>query len=268
MTTSSSPALELPAMLFGLSGVVDRQVDAASKVWTREFVQTGSFTQPRRMRAVEPDELLVMDSGAEPDIIPRARWRLYLFTRASLGLDEDLAPEQRQRMKEAFESFCLNTPWGALCEAARPSLPRNAEHMARGFAAVLRFWETCRGPRYAVNPLGIHSSFEDLMDSLHRTTLEAWCPGGPASVREHLSLTVERIARATRRDCEEAVLRAIPLVTETDTGLKHRELLRDPDFLRERLAALSPQEFESVSSASPYVVAARVNAWDRELARS
>jgi hypothetical protein len=42
--------------------------------------------------------------------------------------------------------------------------------------------------------------------ALWRKTLEAWYPGGPASVREHLALSVERMSRATREECLEAVL--------------------------------------------------------------
>ena len=62
--------------------------------------------------------------------------------------------------------------------------------------------------------------------------LEAWCPGGPASVREHMALTVERMSRATREDCLEAVLRVIPALVAVDAEFKHREVLGDPGFLR------------------------------------
>ncbi len=92
-------------------------------------------------------------------------------------------------------------------------------------------------------------------------------PGGPASVREHLALTVERMARASREECLEAVLRVMPVVVETDPKLKHREELKDPDFLRERLSALPPKKFEDISSACKYAVNGQLYAWDRELGR-
>ena len=94
-----------------------------------------------------------------------------------------------------------------------------------------------------------------------------WCPGGPASIREHLAQTVERMARATREECLEAVLRVIPVLVEGDTDLNHHEVLSDPDFLRERLSALPPKRFESLSSADKYAVAVQLSAWDRELGR-
>jgi len=52
-----------------------------------------------------------------------------------------------------------------------------------------------------------------------------------------------------------------------DTDLKHREVLSDPDFLRERLRALPPEDFEDVSSAYKYAVSGQLWAWDRELGR-
>ncbi|OJH42704.1 hypothetical protein BON30_05860 [Cystobacter ferrugineus] len=86
-------------------------------------------------------------------------------------------------------------------------------------------------------------------------------------VREHLALTVERMSRATREDCMEAVLRVIPDVVRANAALKHREVLNDPGFLRERLDALRPEDFEDVSSAYRYAVNGPLYAWDRALGR-
>ena len=79
-----------------------------------------------------------------------------------------------------------------------------------------------------------------------------------------MTLTVERMARATREDCLEAVLRVMPVVVEANKHLKHREALSDPDFLRERLSALPPEDFEDISSADRYAVNGQLYAWNRE----
>ncbi|MFY0573825.1 hypothetical protein ACN28S_05155 [Cystobacter fuscus] len=65
----------------------------------------------------------------------------------------------------------------------------------------------------------------------------------------------------------DAVLRMIPALVEADAEFKHREVLSDPGFLRERLSALSPRDFEKVSSAYTYSVTMQLAAWDRELGR-
>jgi len=254
-------------MLHGLIGDVLRKVRAKGQGWSREYLKTGSFSQPRQMLQVPPGGVLIMDSGADFDGTPHSRWRVHLFADVFVSLDEGVPEEERQRMEEAFESFCLSTPWGALYHAVSPPPPRSAERMSRRLAALLRFWEMLQGPRYAFWSFEQKYTLEALMEDLYGKTLEAWCPGGPASVREHMALTVERMARATREDCMEAVLRVIPVLVEVDTEFKHREVLSDPGFLREHLDALPPKDFEALSSAYKYTVTMQLAAWDRALGR-
>jgi hypothetical protein len=265
MNTEHSPVLEFPAWLYGTTAAILRKARAEGRWWAREYLETGAFPQPRQMRQVPPGEVLVMHSGGEFDL-GRTRWWVNLFVEVFIGLDEGVPEEEHQRMREAFESFCLSTPWGALYHAVSPPTLQSAERMAKRLASVLRFWDVLQGPRYAFWP-GKKYTLEELMEDIYRKTLEAWCPGGPASVREHLARMVERMARATREDCLEAVLRVIPVLVEEGTEFKHREVLSDPDFLRERLSALPPKKFESLSSAYKYAVSGQLWDWDRELGR-
>ncbi|HEX8434578.1 hypothetical protein [Archangium sp.] len=266
MTPEQSPVLEFPAWLYGTTAAILRKVRAEGHSWAREYLETGTFPQPRQMRQVPSGEVLVMHSGAEDFDWARPRWRVHLLLSVFSSLDECVPKEERQRTENAFESFCLSTPWGALYHAVSPPPLRSAERMANRLASVLRFWDVLQGPRYAFW-FGKKYTLEELMEDIYRKTLEAWCPGGPASVREHLALTVERMSRATREDCLEAVLRVIPVLVEGDTDLKHHEVLSDPDFLRERLRALPLEDFEDFSSAYKYTVAVQLAAWDRELGR-
>ncbi|ATB44393.1 hypothetical protein CYFUS_009880 [Cystobacter fuscus] len=266
MTTVPSPVLEFPAMLHGSIGAVRRQVSAEGRRWAREYLESGGFSRPRRMLQVPPGELLEMISGAVFDAIPHPRWRIHMFIDVFTHLDEGVPKEERQRMEAAFESFCLSTPWGALYHAVSPPPPRSAQRMARRFAALLRFWDVLQGPRYAYREPDTHHTLDELIAYIYGVTLEAWCPGCSTSVREHLTLTVERMARATREECTQAVLRVIPSVVRMNTDLQHREVLNDPDFLCERLDALRPEEFESLS-ACRFAVNRWLYAWDRALGR-
>jgi hypothetical protein len=267
MTPEQSPVLEFPAWLYGTTAALLREVRTEGHWWAREYLKTGAFPQPRQMRQVSPGEVLVMHSGAEDFDWARSRWRVHMFISVFSSLDEGVPEEKHERMRDAFESFCLSTPWGALYHAVSPPPLRSAERMANRLASVLRFWEVLQGPRYAFRPFAQPYTLEELLEDIYRKTLEAWCPGGPASVREHLALTVERMSRATREDCVEALLRVIPVLVEVDTEFKHPEVLSDPDFLRERLAALPPRRFETISSAYKYTVTVQLAAWDRELGR-
>ncbi|HYO51628.1 hypothetical protein [Archangium sp.] len=260
-----SPVLEFPAWLHGTTTAIRRKAKAEGKWWAREYLKTGVFPQPREMRQVTPGEVLVMHSGADFDL-GRTGWWIHMFIDVFMALNEGVPKEARQRTEESFESFCLSTSWGAIYHAATPPPPWSSERMANRLASLLRFWEELQVPRYAFR-FGKKYTLEELMEDLWRKSLEAWCPGGPTSVREHLTLTVERMARATREECLEAVLRVIPALVEGDNDLKHPEVLSDPDFLRERLRALPPEKFESLSSAEKYSVAVQLAAWDRELER-
>jgi hypothetical protein len=266
MTMEQSSVLEFPAWLHGTIATIRRKVRAEGQWWAREYLETGAFPQPRQMRQVQPDEVMVMHSGAEFGA-PHACWRMHMFTSVFIRLDECVPVEARQRTEDAFESFCLSTPWGALNNAVSPLPPQSAERMANRFASLLRFWEVLQGPRYAFWSFDDNYTLEELMDDIYCMTLEAWCPGGPAPIRERLALTVKRMARATREECLEAVLRVMPAVMETNRDLQHREVLSDPGFLRERLSTLPSEKFEELSSADKYAVNGQLYDWDRELGR-
>ena len=267
MIPELSPVLELPAWLYDTTAAILRKARVEGRWWAREYRKTGAFPQPRQMRQVPPGEVLVMHSGAEGFDWNHPRWRMHLFGEIFMDLNECVPKEERQRMEEAFESFCLRTPWGALYHAVSPPPPHCAERMANRLASLLRFWEVLQSPRYAFWSFDQKYTLDELMDDIYRKTLEAWCPGGPASIREHLALTVERMARTTREESLEAVLRVMPAVAEMDTDLKHREELRDPGFLRERLSALPPKKFQDLSSAYIYAVSGQLWDWYRELER-
>ncbi|WP_434380658.1 hypothetical protein [Melittangium boletus] len=254
-------------MLHGLSGAVSRNVRSKGGAWAREYLKTGGFTQPQRMLQVLPGEQLQMEAGVVFDVVPAPRWRVHLLSHALMGLNAGVPEEMRQSAEDAFEAFCLGTPWGALFQAVTPYPLRSAERMARRLAALLRFWDVLQGPRYACGVRVPQQTLEELIGSLYRETLDAWCPGGPTAVREHVSRSVERMAHATREECMEVLLRVMPALVGVDPDFEHRERLRDPGFLRERLAALAPEDFADISSGYKFTVVMRLAAWDRQLGR-
>jgi hypothetical protein len=266
MTPASDPVLEFPALLHGALAATRRRVGAESHRWTQEFLQMGSFTPPQRVRPVLSGEVVITHMGAE-FLAPAHSWRLHVFIEVFTNLGHGLPAPERQRIEDTFETFCLGTSWGVLHYCVAPPPKRSAERMARRLAALLRFWKMLEGPRYAFWSYDQQYTLEELVQDIYGKTLEAWCPSGSSSVRGQLALTVDRMARATRQECEEAVLRMISSLLATNSEFKHREVLGDPDFQRERLAALSPNDFENVSSAYRYAVNGLVHAWDRYLGR-
>lgn len=266
MTVSQAPELELPAMFHGLTGAILRAVRAKGRAWGREYFETGVFTPTRRMLRVPLGESLFVDSGADSNLVPVPRWRIHLFSDVFTGLSASVPKDKHPALEEAFESFCLGTPWGALYYVVSPPPPWSAERSARRFAALLRFWHVLQGPRYALW-FERQSTLDELVRDLHGVTLDAWVPERTASGREHLALAVERMARATREECLEAVLRVMPVLIQTDKGFKHREALLEPGFLREHLVALSPENFAKLSGANRHTVTMQLADWDRALGR-
>lgn len=267
MTSPHLPVLEFPEMLHGLTGAVRRKVGTQGRAWAREYLKTGGFTQPRQMLQVAPGELMEMHSGMVFDAVPQARWRFDMFSGIFMNFNEGLPEQEHSRARELLDSFCMGTPWGALFHAVSPYPPRSAARMSQRLAALLRFWDILQIPSYVYRLPDIHQTLDGLMDYIYRETLEAWCPQGPSSVREHMTLAIERMSRATREECTEVLLRVIPVLIAMDSGLKHLETLNDPEFLRERLAALPSKNFDSISSAYKYAVSGPLIQWDRELGR-
>jgi len=76
-----------------------------------------------------------------------------------------------------------------------------------------------------------------------------------------------RMARATREDCLEAILRQMPRALAAARDLKHRNVLADPALLRQRFASLDPDTFERVSGAATPELLGQLYTWDRQLGK-
>ncbi len=139
--------------------------------------------------------------------------------------------------------------------------------MAPRLQAVLRFWEPLQSARYLFKTLGEALTLEELMVASCAWAMDAWVPESDAPVRSRLALAAERMARATREDSIEAILRELPRAIDSARGLKHRDVVSDPSFpfQRERLATLDPWRFERTSAACTSDVLGLVYSWDRQL---
>jgi hypothetical protein len=220
------------------------------------------------MLEVPPGEVVLTEEVADFQH-ERPSFRLYrvqdlVFTLAETPSGQRL---NSHAVKNAYEARFLDTAWGALAFTVSPSAPKSAERVARHLQAVLRFWEPLQTARYLYKTLRVVHTLEELMMAACGWSLEAWCPEGATSVRALLERTAERMARATREDCIETILRQLSHALSTERGLKHRSVLTDPTFQRERLATLDPLSFERVSGAAIGYVLELVFAWDRQLGR-
>jgi hypothetical protein len=141
----------------------------------------------------------------------------------------------------------------------------SAERVALRLQAVLRFWELLQSARYLFKRLNVVLTLEELMIAGCDWAMDAWGPAKETPVRVRLETATEFMARATREDSIEAILRQLPRALAHAPGLKHRDVLADPAALRKRLEMLAPAVFERVSGACTPDLLGQLSAWDREL---
>ncbi len=103
-------------------------------------------------------------------------------------------------------------------------------------------------------------------DYIRRNRSPAQVVRAKGSVRERLESAAERMARATREDCIRAILRQmLRALLSAERDLKHRQVLADPSYQRERLATLDSHFFERVSAACTSDLIWLLSNWDHEL---
>ncbi len=264
MVPGQPSTLQMPAFLHGSFMTVARKTSKEGRHCVEQYHRDGSFPVPRELVEVPPGEVVITHEVADFQR-ERPAWRLYLLSRVMAGLYEAMNVQDIFRVRDAYEEFCREMAWGALYFAVAPTGPESAERTALRLQAVLRFWEPLQSVRYLFRTFNAVLTLDGLMAASCDWALDAWCPVGEASVRVRLEKAAERMARATKEECMEAILRQMPQALAASRGLRHRSVLADQAFLRERLAALEPAYFDRVSGARTANLLELLYDWDHQL---
>ena len=262
MTPGQSSSLQLPSFLHGTYPSVHQKTANEGIQCGEQYLRDGTFPVPRQMREVPPGEVVVAHEVVDFQR-ERPAWRLYMVSNVMSALSEP--PQSSFPVRSDYEVLFRQTAWGALFFATTYMYPVSAERTAQRLQEVLRFWEPLESVRYLFKKLGAAHTLEELMVASCDWAMDAWCPVREASVRERLEMAVESMTRATREDCIEAILREMPRALEHAGRLKHRNVVADPAFQRERLATLDPRSFERVSGAYTGDLIGQLHDWDHEL---
>ncbi|WNG13430.1 hypothetical protein [Cystobacter fuscus] len=256
--------LRMPPFLHGSYPAVRQGVRQEGTRCGEQYRRGGGFPVPERMLEVPAGEVVVVHELADFQH-EHPVWRLYMLADVLGGLYEALNWRDVFSARDAYEASCRETAWGALYFAISPTGPVSAERTAHRLEAMLRFWEPLQSARYLFKSLEEVLTLEELMRASCDWVLDAWCPGEEGSVPTRLELAAKRMARATREDSIEAILRQLPHALSLAGDLKHRDVVADPAFQRERLAALEPVSFKYVSGACTADLLEKLYAWDRQL---
>ncbi|WP_375771050.1 hypothetical protein NR798_09150 [Archangium gephyra] len=264
MKPGQTPSLQLPSFLHGTFRSVQQKAKREGLRCGEQYQKDGTFPLPRQLLEVPLGEVVVVRDVVD-FLHERPAWRLYMVSDVMSGLRESLDWQNTLSMRTAYEAFFRETAWGAVFFATTYLHPMSAERMAQRLQAVLRFWEPLQCARYLFKKLGEAHTLEELMVASCDWAMDAWCPGQDAPVRERMALAAERMARATREDCIEAIFREMPRALAHAGKLKHRNVVADPVFQRERLATLDARAFERVSGALTGELISLLLDWDHEL---
>ncbi|HEX5749678.1 MAG TPA: hypothetical protein VFZ09_25835 [Archangium sp.] len=264
MSPGETASLQLPAFLHGTSRSVQQKVKREGLRCAEQYRKEGAFPAPRQLLEVPLGEVVVAQ-GVVDFQHEHPAWRLYRVSDVLREVWEALQWEDSSAVRDAYEASFLETAWGALFFTLARMGPVSAERTARRLEAVLRFWDPLDCARYLFKKPGAAQTLEELMVDACGWAMDAWCPEREGPVRARLEGAAERMARATREDCLEAILRQMPRALAAGRDLKHRQVLADPVFQRERLTRLDTASFERVSGACTSELLEKLYDWDQEL---
>ncbi|WNG24170.1 hypothetical protein F0U62_09155 [Cystobacter fuscus] len=263
MASGQTSSLQLPSFLHGTFRSVQQKTRRDGSRCGEQYREDGTFPVPRQMLEVAPGEIVVAHEVVDLQREHPA-WRLYMVSNVIDGLLDAVDSKNTLPARDAYEAALLETAWGALYFTLAQMGPVSAERTARRLQAVLRFWEPLQCARYLFKKLGMAHTLEELMVASCDWAMDAWCPLGEVSVRERLEMAAQRMEKATREDCINAIFREMPRALAHVGELKHWKVVADPEFQRERLTTLDPRSFERVSAACTADLLWLLTRWDRD----
>lgn len=266
MESEAPEPLLMPSFLYGTYASVQMKAYEEGLRCGAQYRQDGTFPAPLQMREVATGEVVIMD-GVVDFQYARLTWRPYLMSRLHEGLWEALDYPASNEVDDRYEEFCRRSAWGALYVASAPFAPRSAKRTAVRLQALLRFWGPLQSAMYLrKNPVD-EMTLDELMGDCYGWAMDAWCPVGDAAARVRLGAAAERMARATREESIEAILRQLPRTLPLWRHLKHRALMMDPSIQRQHISMLTESAFERISAACTGELLMMLTIWDRQLGK-
>jgi hypothetical protein len=256
-------ALQLPAFLHGQYNAIENAAKAEGLRCAAQYQLSSTFPPPMGMKPVAPGDIVFTHNVADiQDEHPA--WRLYMASEVVMTLCD---VKNDHHLGDIYETAFRQTAWGALYFALSGSAPESAGRTARRLQAVLGFWDSLQHGKYVYQKLNTFLTLEELLTTACGWAMYAWCPEEGGSVYSRIETVSERMVRATKEDCVEAILRQLPHIFSFVDGSKltHPEVVTHPAAWREHLTTLDPAAFERISGVRPAEVLRKLYQWDRQL---
>jgi hypothetical protein len=145
MTPGQTAALRLPSFLHGTFRSVRQKARREGLRCGAQYRKDGTLPIPRQRVEVPPGEVVVAH-----DVVDfqheRPAWRLYMVSNVLDGLLDAVEQQNTLPTRDAYETVCLETTWGALSFALAQMGPVSAERTAKRAIEQAR---SCRRHRAA-----------------------------------------------------------------------------------------------------------------------
>jgi hypothetical protein len=187
------------------------------------------------------DDVTDMARGAE-------HWRSYFVTRLCNAICGELDWQDYKEVVERFETYALDTPWGALDFAATHYSPNSIERVSNRIQSLLRFWSALDEYVF-VGPVGLNPvSLADLIGYHYRGLLEMWPGDKGGDIPSRLDMAVGAMSTAAPDDIRERMIRALIRLAPKEEALKNDPRLQDPAWLSDHLQRLAPERLDDMST--------------------
>lgn len=256
--------LKMPSFLYGTWSSVRQKAVREGQRCGRYYQKHGTFPSPRELLEVQPGETVAAHCNYD-FVRTRPVWRLHMLAETIVQVTDTV---NDWHVSDLYHAFLRETPWGALYFAITYHGPFDVRTFSLRIKALLRFWDSYQSVRYSYTSRAFlvsdPISFDELVLLALGWAMRAWCPEGGASHQAQLEIAAERMERATKEDCIEAILRELAAL-QLPRQLKRPEVVGAPSYWRERLPTLHPDLFDRVSAAYTGNVLELMHHWDRQL---
>jgi hypothetical protein len=191
-------------------------------------------------------------------------WRLYFVRRLRSAITDRL-PEDADwgEVTAAFDMFTLRFPWGALDAAIGQVVPNTLESTAVRINAVLSFWNKLDTLRYIDRRRQV-IGLTELVAQASAGLRDLWLDARGTDLKSDLVAALERAATAQPELACERLARHMAMIARTNENVIHKDILTNEMWLRNRLAALTPERLSTLRTGNESAVRRELYKLDAE----
>jgi len=254
--------MEMPEILYGTAPAVRQAVRREGKRWARAYEKSGQFPQIS-VRRVAANEIVVIDAGSD-SILDGPRWRAYLWQDLEDAIHVARKNEDWRAFGYEFEKYSLNTAYGTIRVVTSHSAPCSADRVATRLEAARRFYEELSSVRYREwnRP---SCSFDDVLRYHYATLFRASDVRQTSDTPADLSNLIAWLRSADRGMLVDGVVRVALDIVRESPSVRNRQMLCSEPLIREKVSAISGEQFEMLSGVDGNAIYSMVLSWDREL---